>query len=383
MGISKLKFNRIVSDIYIVAISLSLFLHIFNKAELIPGVKLFYIPVLISALLGSYLFYKKAQLYAFVVVFISFTAISAIVSFSGTAISALINLVLIVLSTYGLRNVEMDRLLKINAYLIPVALIWLFLIYIREPVYRFQGYYNDPNYLSTTLLAFLYMLLLLINRSKSKLLNLLYIIEVFILLLLILFTISRTGIACSLLILIVALLGSIKKHPVIASIIGVVGIVSFSHFFMNVFDEQAYVLEQRLNNDDNLSSAGNLRMELSLQGVEYVLENPFRWVIGLGLGETEREDAIPFRKDFHRDHNTVTSCFTEQGVMAFLFYFLILLKIWISLHRRRDLQKSEKLLRQTFFLVLGLFSLSIWQMTYLPYWWLLFLLDNRKIIYSS
>lgn len=60
MGISKLKFNRIVSDIYIVAISLSLFLHIFNKAELIPGVKLFYIPVLISALLGTYLFYGSA-----------------------------------------------------------------------------------------------------------------------------------------------------------------------------------------------------------------------------------------------------------------------------------------------------------------------------------
>jgi len=118
-------------------------------------------------------------------------------------------------------------------------------------------------------------------------------------------------------------------------------------------------------------------MELSLQGIKYVLQNPFRWFIGLGLGETGREEAIPFRIDYHRDHNTITSCITEQGIIAFLFYVMILLEIWKNICCRNDLRNLEKMLRLTFFLVLGLFSLSIWQMTYLPYWWLLFLLDNR------
>ena len=340
MGIPKSVFDGVVRHLYVIVVSLSLFFHVFNKVELFSGVKLFYIPALMSVPLSLYISKRKTKFFSLTIIFILVTFISALTVFSGAVISTFISFALVVLGTYGLRYVDLNQLLYVNKWLIPLVLIILLAEYWGELVYRFQGYYNDPNYLCTTLLVYLYILLSLIRKSKRMLSKIFYFAEVLLLLMLVFLTISRTGVLCVFLVVIVSLFHVIKKNPFISLGIITLFLLFSINTFISVFEEQTSIFQQRLEKGDNLSSASDLRKELSLQGVKYVMSEPFRLFLGIGIGETGNEEAIPNRKDFHRDHNTITSCLTEQGIIAFIFYALILWQIWIDLYREIEISNS-------------------------------------------
>lgn len=367
--------NTKLEKAYIWSISLALFLHIYNTTE-IGGIKLFYIPSVISCIFSIALIKKNAARAHFtwlLLLYIIVTFISAFLSNYSNAIGSATNLFIILTATYGINYCNPIQISKINLLFIPLVLLGLFWCFLYSPLYdkyRFMGFYNDPNYLCTTLFIYVYIIFNIINREKkSSWLNISLLLP---LLFLIFVTLSRTGIFCT---LIIVLVGTFKllKNSKLSLIFILVPIMCFTSLVD--FGRYTDMLTERIFTDkNNAGAATSLREDLSTQYIDAVTDDLGFAIWGIGIGGTGNpsESQILVKRPGIRDHNTFTSCFSEQGIIGFVIFLLIcgiktkntLLSTKISLYQKVSL------------MMLLLFALSIWQMTYLPFWYAFFLLTN-------
>lgn len=139
-----------------------------------------------------------------------------------------------------------------------------------------------------------------------------------------------------------------------------------------------YVLRE--SNSDNLDNASSLRKEISIRGITFVLTHPLYTLQGIGVGTTAHHEHIEgfVARSAHGDHNTITSSMTEQGIVGFVVFLMLL---WNILKNQWYRPKAD-IRRNISLVVFGsifLFSLSINDMLYLPYWFLMFYLSKTEI----
>lgn len=355
-------------------ISLSLILHVFNDLE-IGKLKLFQIPAAFAFIVSPFLGNKTTRIQVYSYLFILFTFISAILSPYPDSLLNALTFTIILGACIAIPKCSFYKLIKITNFLIPIPLFFLLIELTKNLNYRYIGFYNDPNYLCTTILVFLFIILADINRTKNIIIKVFYIIEIIGIIIIAIATLSRTGLLCIALLVIINSWGTIKKHKIGAIILLIIAIIYFSNNTPQTVSDIIEQIESRESNPGNFSSASKLRYEISMGGVNYVISHPYRIPFGMGIGAVGHWEFFEnYVNDNHIDHNTLTTCFSGQGLICLILYFLIL---YTTFKTNRRLPRGKlKVLRISAFMVIFIFSLSINQMTYLPFWWLIFLLNN-------
>ena len=367
---------------YSLLLALSLSLHVFNMSGL-GEIKLFHITAVLAAFITLF-FARKTKTFLFIVCFTICVGISAVLSSAAGAVKGFLDLLIVVFCCYGVSTVRVNDLLRFLLILIPIDLLSLLFDAFSTSFYRFQGFYNDPNYLCTTLLVFFYLSIVSFFRIKSILARTVAVINMAIIPILIIMTLSRTGLLCAFIMLFALLFRLIKKHFLKLAIATILVFSVANHFASDFFGaEYSLIYERVFERNDNIENAGRLRSELSIQNLKYIANHPLYLFFGLGPGTTDGVMAkeIPgldkYRVSHHRDHNTLTSCLSEYGVVALFFFVVIFIRVFKSIRRQRN--RPYYHISIAFYFTLIVFSFSIWQMTYLPFWWGVFLLNNKNL----
>ena len=365
-------------------ISLALCLHVFNTFELFDGFKAFYLPAVCAFIISLYKMgrYNRDHLYFFVWAFIIVTMVSAFASKYSGAIGSANTMMILVIGAYSLRYVDLKEFLAVNNILILVSIMGLFIGLIYGGIYdnfRFSGYYQDPNYFCTTLLLFIYILIVSIYTTDKKIIKIVNLVEIMLTILLVGLSVSRTGLACVGLVLFVGLFALYKRNKfIIVLAVFAAGVAITKIDFSLIFD----LFSQRIfKASDGVQSATALRFSLSKRFISEAFSSFDTGILGLGIGSTiaPKELGVIDISLHHRDHNTITSCLSEHGIIAFIIFCYIHLRLALNLFTTKWL----RILRLVTYVSVLMFCGSIWQMTYLPWWMLIFLISNSGNCYNK
>ena len=367
--------NSKIELVYLIAISITLIAHVFNKIEVGLGLKLFHIPAIIAFFFSIYISNKRDRFFKCILVISIVTLLSSCLSGYDKSINDALTYIIVGVGCLGLRYCYDERFIYIVNALIPIAVYELLKLYGTDVFFRFSGYYNDPNYLCTTLIVFLYLIIILIKSVKNKIIIGGAIFEMVLILFLITTTVSRAGLICSIILLCGSFIDVLKKHKIFA-------IVSlFVLFFAwenskDIFNTLLASLEQRADHGDTMDSASTYRVLISMNGINHLLTHPYLLFTGVGIGATAHSTMIP---DFvnhgimEGDHNTWTSFITEQGLISFWLFAFMVLKTFTAIRKHKTEYRMINLIT---FVSIVAFSFSIMQKTYLPFWVLFFILSK-------
>lgn len=349
--------------------------HIFNNITIASGIKLCYIPTALSFILSLFLINFKSKFELKILLYIIITGVSSIVSASYVeSLGYFFNLTVIVISTLPLIYLDIFKFKTTLNISIGFSLLLLLINYYSIFSYRYQGFYNDPNYLCTTLLVFLYLVLKSIGMYKNIAIKILVLFEVLMILMLVSFTLSRTGLLCISLLVLIFFLSFIKKH-IITSIFLILCISFFSSDF--IIEQKGRFNERMFERSDDMMYSSNLRLKMSMHGVNFVFSNPSYLFTGIGIGNTgvNNNSKSLYITLSNRDHNSITSSISEQGLLAFILYVLIYWDIFKVIYK---ISSHDRWFKLTMLLSIFIFSTSIWLITFLPYWFILFVLGRNE-----
>lgn len=366
----KRQMNSVVEWVYSWMICLSLFFHVFNDISLTESIKLFHIPTIIAAIITVFMSAKNDLMFLNICFIAIFTLCGAIVSVHEKSIIDCFKFIITIFSCYGLCLVDKNKIYFLLNRMTPILLLSLIIHYYSGIYYRYSGWYNDPNYFCTTLLVFLSSITYLLRKTDRKMIKIVLFVELIIIIMLVSFSISRSGLLCISLVLLVTFWNSLKEHffsTVLVLLFGlIVGIQS--GFVENSYNDfRVRVLET----SDNMETATVYRFETSMQGVDYVITHPENLLFGVGIGGTFGNKSIPTKKSWHVDHNTYTSFFVEQGIFVFIGYIAMIVGILKKQIKCREWNNVIILLS------ISIFAISISQKLYLPYWFLIFFLSQK------
>ena len=362
-------------NIYILFISLSLISHIFNNLEVAGGIKLFYIFVGCSIVSVISLIRRTNVIKKYLILYLFFSIVSCFYATYTGAFERYFSVFLVMLSTFGLSLVDKNKVVFLNLLLSPIVLLGLFYTLIHYPAFRFQGFYNDPNYLCSSLQVYTFLILLILPKSNKWYIRVWLLLQFFIIILLVLSTLSRTGLICMFVVTLAAFSSYITKSKKMVFVF-IIALFGFFYFQQNSINNFVNSMNRRADSQNDLvESAAETRFQLSIRGIEYVKDNPEFAMFGVGLGGIRKIREIS-SFDHQIDHNTFTSCFTEQGILALISLVCILYAIAYRLYKcENSFIKNFHLLS---FLSFILFSLSINMMIFLPFWWIVFLMFPRN-----
>lgn len=358
--------------------SFSLVFHIFNDTEIYSGIKLFHIPAIVAFFYTIIKFRGRDPVKRVVYVFVFSTFLGSAFSPNISALSSALTFAIVIISSLGISYVDKRKLVITANFIIPIALFFLVRFYYSNVFYRFSGYYNDPNYLCTTLIVFLYLILLGFRYAKYRIAQFLLIVETLFIVLLVGFTVSRTGAICVAILIVGAFWDFLKTHSKYA--FAVIAILSFWVFYTQPTEistiESSY--ERRADNNDTFSGASSYRWKLSKNGLIYIVDHPQYILLGIGSGSTAHSSRIPdYPQSEHGDHNSWTSCLTEHGLIGFFCFANLMLTIVEKLRRERKRKGRYDFVKIFAFGSAIIFSFSISMMLYLPFWWLIFFISNQ------
>ena len=374
--------RKYLSYVYKISIAVAIVTHVFNKIEIGGGLKLFHVPTIIALIFGFFISNKKDSFFKYIAVISSITILSSICSYYTDSINDAITYIIVAFGCLALRYCYDRNFILIINSIIPIAVYSLLMLYRTDVYFRFSGYYNDPNYLCTTLLVFLYFIIALIKSEKRKYIIGLAIVEIVFVLFLISTTVSRAGLLCSGILLFGSFLDVLRKYKIQAIILVIFAFFVLKNNF-EIIDNLIHSLERRSNSGDSVDSASTYRMMISLNGISHILTHPYLIFTGVGIGATAHSTMIP---DFINhgimecDHNTWTSFFSEQGIVSFGLFVTMVLKIFTCAWKSKN---EYRLINFISFSSLIVFSFSIMQKTYLPFWVLFFVISNVEYENSS
>lgn len=378
---TKISANNRKSNIYALLITLTLLLHVFNNLQLNESIKFFHLGAGLALIFALFFLRKKlGKIEKIALAFVTTSFFSCILSPYEQSLSVWIKLCIIIGATLFVVAIPIRKLIIGVNIIIPIALLALVKEYFVGIYYRYQGFYEDPNYMCTTLLVLFFYLQLLWEICSKKVIRIGVLFEMLVLLFLVSTSISRTGLVCFSVMAIGFFWDNFLKNKSLA-IIGVLSIACLTIYFAPTLVEQAldnYTMRET-ENSDTLGHASNLRKEISMRGVNFVLTHPAYWVLGMGEGATSHASSVPdfHVRTHHGDHNTITCCFAEQGLVGFLLMIILYYNIFKKIRSKRDPRlKKIKLISMVSLFVFIIFSMSINQMVYLPFWFMIFTLSN-------
>lgn len=380
MELLRIRNKSKVQCLYIIAMSVALVAHVFNKVEVGGGLKLFHIPAIIAFLCSIFISDKRDNFFKYILTMCIVTLISS--SFSGYSgsINDAITYIIVAVGCLGLRYCYDGRFIIVVNTLIPIAIYSLLMLYRSDVYFRYSGYYNDPNYLCTTLIVFLYLIITLIKSVKNRVVIVFAIIELILLLFLITTTVSRAGLLCSIILLVGSFFDVLKNNKIYA-VISIIVVVLLLRNNMNVIDTLLTLLEKRADSGDSVDSASTYRLMISMNGLQHLLSHPYLIFTGVGIGATAHSSMIPDYVNhgiMEGDHNTWTSFLSEQGIITFWLFVIMVFKTFSSMWNWKN---EFKIINLISFISIIVFSFFIMQKTYLPFWVLFFLLS--KVNYEN
>ena len=365
-------------NIYIALISLSLLFHVFNNLQLSETIKVFHL--FSTAAIGSLIFLTKPKnkiVHTFHLLLIWSFVSSLLSPIDGSLLSD-VKFVIVALSVSLIPFVPFKKLVLYVNVAIPIALVFLVRNFFEQVVYRYQGFYEDPNYFCTTLLVFFFYIQLLWKEVENNMLRGCLVVEMLLIFFLVGTSISRTGLACLLMMFVSFWWSAFKDHKFKSVLIVIILFFLVSHYFSDYLYTgiEGYIYRET-ENSDTLGSASNLRWEISKRGLTYILNNPQYLFQGIGIGTYSQAHILEGwqASTHHIDHNTTTSWFSEQGLIGLLllirFYYLIINRL---LNNKYLKENGLRIICICVFCVFFLFSTSINMTNYLPFWFLLFTL---------
>lgn len=380
MNLFKLFKGDKIQSLYIVAMAVALVAHVFNKVEIGGGLKLFHIPAIIAFFCSIFISDKKDVFFKYILAMSIVTLISSCFSGYDGSINDAITYIIVAIGCLGLRYCYDERFIIVVNILIPIAIYSLLMLYRSDVYFRYSGYYNDPNYLCTTLIVFLYLIITLIKSVKNRAVIVFAIIELILLLFLITTTVSRAGLFCSIILLLGSFIDVLKNNKIYA-IISIIIVVLLLKNNMNIIDTLLSLLEKRADSGDSVDSASTYRLMISMNGLQHLLSHPYLIFTGVGIGATAHSGMIPDYVNhgiMEGDHNTWTSFLSEQGIITFWLFVIMVFKTFSSMWNWKN---DFRIINLISFISIIVFSFSIMQKTYLPFWILFFLLS--KINYEN
>lgn len=365
--------------IYTVLITLTFLFHVFNNLQINESLKIFHL-FAAAAIGAGFILSKRASLQTVNVfkMLIAWTAFSSLLSPVESFSMSFIKFLIVVTSVMFITRIPMKGLVYTINCIIPLVLVILYRHYFSEPVYRYQGFYEDPNYFCTTLLALYFYIQLLWIESKRMWIRAALVVEILLIALLVSFSISRTGMACMIVMTLIFFSDVFRKHKVLAVLGGVLFAVVLLGFWGDYVQRaiEGYTVRET-ENSDTMSSAASLRWEISMRGISYIFSHPLYLLQGIGFGTYSEAGVLEgwHANTSHIDHNTITSCLSEQGLVGFTllarFFYLLFVRIV------RNEYLGQVGIKITCLCTLGvffMFSTSINQSTYLPFWFIVFTL---------
>lgn len=378
--------NILVKDrrinIYALLITLTLLLHVFNNLQLNESIKFFHLGAGLALIFALFFLRKKlGKIGKIALAFVTTSFFSCLLSPYEQSLSVWVKLFIIIGATLFVVAIPIRKLIIGVNIIIPIALIALVKEYFVGVYYRYQGFYEDPNYMCTTLLVLFFYLQLLWEICNKKVIRIGILFEMLVLLFLVTTSISRTGLICFSVMAIGFFGDNFMKNKKL-TIIGVLFVACLTVYLAPSLVEQAlanYTMRET-ENRDTLGHAASLRKEISMRGVNYVLDHPSCWLLGIGEGATAHASSFSdfYVRTHHGDHNTITCCFSEQGMVGFWLMIMLYYNIFKKLRssKRDPRLKKIKLISMVSLFVFIIFSMSINQMVYLPFWFMIFTLSN-------
>lgn len=368
-------------SVYTFLITATLLLHVFNNLQISDSLKFFHIGALLSLSFGGiYLRNKFGKIGRLAIAFVATSFLSSSLSHFDQSLSVWLKLFIIIGATSFILLIPLRRLvIGVNA-VIPIALLFLVKEYFTGIYYRYQGFYEDPNYMCTTLLVLYFYLQLLWEISSKKTVHVFALFEMLVVLFLVTTSISRTGLICFSIMTIGFFWDNFLKNKV-STIIGVVSVFVMVSFLAPSLVERAFenYTMRETENSDTFNHASDLRREISMRGVNFVLEHPIYWLQGMGEGATAHAADIPgfHVRTHHGDHNTITCCFSEQGIIGLSLLLALFFNIYKGIRKKNSQYfRKIRIISLITLFVFIIFSMSINQMVYLPFWLMIFTLSN-------
>lgn len=380
--------NEKRSWVYIILITSTLVFHIFNHLYATASLKVFHV-FAAAAIVGAFMLERHSDkllgVFRWVLVW---GFLSTILSPIEVAYFAYVKFLIVALSVYFIAYVPIDRLIKAINIVTPIVLLALVRQYFLEPIYRYQGFYEDPNYFCATLLVLYFFIQLYWKQQERLWVRIGLLVEIALIFFLVTTTISRTGLVCLLLMTLVFWWNLFVKHKFKATLGAILTVFVVYYFYGDyiALALQEYVMRETTNKD-TVGSASELRWEISMRGISYLFSHPLFLLQGIGIGTYS--SAVKVLSGWHAsthhiDHNTITSWFSEQGLIGLLlllrFFYLLFLRIK---HNVRLKSQGLHILVLCVLSVFLFFSLSINQTDYLPFWFLIFTLANLSKIQAD
>lgn len=368
----------LLNYIIVILYSLLLPLHILNTMEIGGGIKLFYIPV---GLLCIYNFFHLKQFLQGKVL-INFlkigclSIIPAIIFLSP--IGSVVTFMLTFFTLLGLPYINKKLLYTLSPFFLIIANILSFRYADWNGFpWRYQGMYNDPNYYVISLIVGLYLCLKVIETEyKSRFLNYLIkiiaILSILVSLYVILLTQSRGGILAFFLFFAVYIPHFYRVYPKLTIIICLALIVGSGSIYVRFYDNIQAVTSRfsgESESDVNGANSRFVEIEKAFNGIESM---PFYLITGAGISASGGEYSEYQNK--YRIHNTPIAVLYENGIFA-LYLFISML--WFQ---AKQLYKND-FLALALLLAISLQCLTIWTITFLPFWLglILTIKENFKI----
>ncbi len=383
----KKKFDW-VDFCYVISVVMAFGLLFFaNEAESPDGTvmseglgKLFYVPCLTALLFSVFKRHKIDRVDRLIILLIILSILSSIINppSGGSPLTwALTRFCFGILCFWNIRNVSPVLFVRVLALVSPLIVFTHYLL--TNPfaygLYRYAGFYGDPNYLAMGLnfiIVIEYLNWKWFHSVFSRILSLVTIIGAIPL---ILVGVSRGGVIGLVFILLFIawdLFRNSKKRFALLVLAAILLASPIAARFSSQFSD----IETRFdrNSDSDARSADSRILEIQ-SVVNVFSSHPVLILFGVGLGNNMRaaemypEDYI----DKFQVHNTFFKLLFEQGIFAFIVFCILMFKQFMF-----TLKNKQKI-------YLGLYmgalvtTMTLGCITFMPFWIVFFFLWNRGL----
>lgn len=362
------------SDIYTLSVVFSFSLYFFSNDTTLGLGKLFFIPTALSLVFNFFVLKTIGRLEFLLFLFIFMGALPY--TAYGTVDSQflelpLTRLVLGILSFIGLKEIGLKKLIKWLTLITPMIL-FIHYFYSDLSEYRYGGFYGDPNYLAISFQFLIVINLLALNIFHNKFLKILTIVNIFAIFPLILFGLSRAGMATTVLVLLfywfyLLKVGNKKSYIYLGILLLI--LIGFSGYIQVMFEERIDSLIGRL---DELQS--DVRNEINRIALEAFFSHDYNFFLGFGYGNTETDKFLEITGiDNHRVHNSYICTLVEQGIigLGILMSMILLLAKKILFNRSKF-----KVIKIGLFFAMLINLYSVFCFSFLSFWVTFFFLFN-------
>lgn len=382
------KKNDWVDILYVVSVVLSFGLLFFaHEAETPDGVtielgvgKLFYIPCATALILSAFKWHRTDRVDRLIILLLFFSIVSSLISppnTGGFLSWSLTRFSLGILCFWNLRNVSSQMFIRVLSIVSPVIIFAHYILSapLSYGLYRYAGFYGDPNYLAMGLNFIIAINYLNWKTCKHLIIRLINVATIIGTIPLVLVGVSRGGILGLIVILFIIaidLFAKSKKRFVLLVIVSII----LGGSVISLLSPQIENIKSRFESESVSDYNSAYSRVLEIQSVFNVLSShPQLIPFGVGLGNNMRAKQL-YPDDYidrFEVHNTFIKLLFEQGLFAFFVFLFLMIKQLFILCRKR-----EKI-------YLGLYlsslmtTMTLGCITFMPFWIVFFFLWNRDL----